>query len=182
MRHASTPQHVARRLCYHCRPTGDICLRTYCSTDASPPTVTEDAALYGLVQRRASGSAKFFTDTRPLGGMGLQTSLDLGDGLCRVPEEDGMHAKRTRARHAGLRVVQKDDLLRPHAQPLTRQLVDAPLRLLHPLLVRIHDQVTPLAKPVPPLLFLPGAGKAVAENSGAVARAQAGEVSRKLDI
>src|SRR5260370_16879161 len=46
----------------------------------------------------------------------------------------------------------------------------------------IDEEVAYLSKLIALLLFAPGTSKAVAENGGLIARAQAGEVGSKLDV
>src|SRR4029079_18747298 len=56
------------------------------------------------------------------------------------------------------------------------------VRLAYTLLVEIDDQIAYIPEAIACLLLAPGPGKAVAEDSGAIARAQAGEVVGQLDV
>ena len=69
----------------------------------------------------------------------MQASLDSGDGLVGLSEEDGLHATLVGGSDVGLDVVQEDDLCRLHTKALTGEFKDASLRFGNPLFMGIKE-------------------------------------------
>src|SRR5579862_4692245 len=114
--------------------------------------------------------------------MSLQTGLNSSNGLSRVLKEDGMHTQLAGSRDVHLVIVEENHLCWLHAQALTGQFKNAPIRLGNALLVGVNDQVGRLIKMIAFLLSPPGSHKAVAEHSRVIARTQAAEIGSQLNI
>src|SRR2546425_4875091 len=114
--------------------------------------------------------------------MGLQTSLNISEGLSSFLKEDGMDANRAGRCHVLLDIVEEDDLCRLHIKALTGQFKNASLRLGNPYLMGVNDQVGHLSKMVALLLSAAGTHKAVAEDGSLIARAQAAEVGSQRGV
>ena len=71
----------------------------------------------------------------------MQASMDGGDGLVGLSEEDGLHAQLAGGSDVGLDVVQEDDLCRLHTKALTGAFKDASLRFGNPLFMGINEEV-----------------------------------------
>lgn len=122
------------------------------------------------------------TAVDPSGGMSLQAGLDIGDGLGRIGEEDGVDAQVAGGGTISGRIVEKDHLVWRDTKPLAGHLEDVCVGLGHALLMRVDDEITHLVEVEASALLTPGTDEAIAEESGLVARAQGGEVVGKLDV
>src|SRR5215467_5633768 len=102
--------------------------------------------------------------------MRFQAGLYVGNSLGVVLKEDSMNAQFASARQGSLVIVKKDHLCWLHAKALAGQFINAPIRLGYSHFVRVDDEVGHLVKMVALLLSGPGANKAVANDSGQIAR------------
>src|SRR6266568_853456 len=109
-------------------------------------------------------------------------SLDVGDGLGGVLEEDSMDATCASSRYGSLVIVEEDYLCWLYSKAFTGEFKNAPVRLGKLLLVGIHEQIAHLSKVVALLFFFPSTSKTVGEQGGLIARAQACKVGSKLGI
>src|SRR6266852_9585485 len=114
--------------------------------------------------------------------MRLQAGLDVGNGLGGVLKEDSMDAKFASSRYGSLVIVEEDHLGWLHAEALTGQFINAPIRLGNSYLVGVNDEVVHLVKVVALLLSGPGTDKAITDDGGLIARAQAAEVGGQLNV
>jgi len=73
--------------------------------------------------------------------MRLQAGLDVGDGLGGPLKENGMDAKLAGSRYGSLVIVEEDHLCWLHAEALTGQFINAPIRLGNSYLVGVNDEV-----------------------------------------
>src|SRR6516162_5641215 len=116
------------------------------------------------------------------GSPGGEQLLDLRDGLGVVPVVDRVDARVARAGHARPGVVEKHRLPGAGAEPFAYEGVDPRVGLGDPGLVRVHDLVHEVLEAVGRLLPFPGADEAVAQDPGAIARAQPAGVLDQLGV
>src|SRR5258708_28695574 len=93
-----------------------------------------------------------------------------------------MDAQFASSRYGSLVIVEEDHLCWLHAKALTGQFINAPVRLGNSYLVGVHDEVGHLVKMVALLLSGPGTDKAITDDGGLIARAQAAEVGGQLNV
>src|SRR6266567_2889767 len=117
-----------------------------------------------------------------LSDMGLQKSLNIGDGLSSFLKEDSMDAEGASSGDWSFMIVEEDHLGWLNSKALAGQFEDAAIRLGNAYLVGVDDEVGHFVKMVTFLLSGPGTDKAVADDGGKITRAQAAEVGGQRDV
>src|SRR5712692_10766588 len=112
----------------------------------------------------------------------LQAPIYLSDGLGIILVENGVKPRGRSGSDVALGIIEEYDLfwLRPYT--LAGERIDAGIRLGEADFVRIDDEVHHVRETIAVLFTFARAVKAVAEQSGAIARAEGAEVGDKLRI
>lgn len=102
--------------------------------------------------------------------------------MIRLAEHDAAPASGVGGIHVGGQVVDENDVVASYVQSLRGEFKDAWIWLGLPNFVRVDEQVGGCGEAIGCILAFPGADEAVAEDRGAICRAQPGEPGEQIGV